>query len=560
MVMAGPAMRGLRVGPYELLSRIAAGGMGEVFIARRTGLASFEKRVALKLLLPHLSEEPALVERFLEEARIAARMEHPHVVQLFDAGEADGRYYLAMALVEGVSLSQLLRACRREGRQLPLPVVRAVATGLCEALDYAHQLRGPAGEDFRVVHRDVSPSNVMVSARGSVLLGDFGIARVLSSAATRSSRPWGKYAYMPPEQLDATMPLDARADVFAAAVTLYQAFTLSSPFQRATDAATMDAIRHETLPDAMLLRPDLTERIRDTLQQGASRERDSRLPSARALLAGLMDGPVASPAELGALVESLCAAELAVFRPAALTSGTRPTRTGPPVQEAANDGARGVAPLPVKAELRPSRRARRRVLALAGSVAVGGLALGLWSRFSQEADGELAPPASSTAASRIPHEGGAASPVPAPTAPLSHLHESGAASPAPVSTGSLPPPPDAQARDLAPLNPSSPQPASGDDRGRSRATGAPGRRGLARAEAPQPLSGTGFLTVDARPWAVISVDGREVDRTPLARYPLPAGRHSVVFHNPVLGRTEQRTVHIEPGGVVTLRVDFEAAR
>ncbi|MFP2907782.1 serine/threonine-protein kinase [Pyxidicoccus sp. 3LFB2] len=305
---------GLRVGPYELLSRIAAGGMGEVFIARRTGLAGFEKRVALKLLLPHLSEEPALVERFLEEARIAARMEHPHIIPLFDAGEADGRYYLAMALVEGVSLSQLLRACRREGLQLPLPVVRAVATGLCEALDYAHHLRGPAGEDFGVVHRDISPSNVMVSTRGAVLLGDFGIARVLSSVTTRSGRPWGKYAYMPPEQLDAKGPVDARADVFAAAVTLYQALTLSSPFQRETDPATMDAIRQETLPDVTRLRPDAGARIRDTLLRGAARERDVRLPSARALLEGLLDGPVASAAELGALVESLCATELALFR------------------------------------------------------------------------------------------------------------------------------------------------------------------------------------------------------------------------------------------------------
>ncbi|MFP2924974.1 serine/threonine-protein kinase, partial [Pyxidicoccus sp. 3LG] len=369
MVAAGPATRGLRVGPYELLSRVAAGGMGEVFIARRTGLASFEKRVALKLLLPHLSEEPALVERFLEEARIAARMEHPHVIQLFDAGEADGRYYLAMALVEGVSLSRLLRACRREGRELPLPLVRALATGICGALDYAHHLRGPAGEDFRVVHCDVSPSNVMVSTQGAVLLGDFGIARVISRAATRSGRPWGKYAYMPPEQLDTAGPLDARADVFAAAVTLHEALTLTSPFLRATDPATMDAIRHEALPDATLVRPDVTARIRDTLQRGAARERDVRLPSARALLEGLLDGPVAGPAELGALVESLCADELAVFRrpPQALEAG--PTRTVPPAPESAGVAAG-------RGDARP--RARGRGLVLVGGLAVVAAGLGLW--------------------------------------------------------------------------------------------------------------------------------------------------------------------------------------
>ncbi|QSQ26605.1 protein kinase [Pyxidicoccus parkwayensis] len=551
MVVTGLATRGLRVGPYELLSRIAAGGMGEVFIARRTGLAGFEKRVALKLLLPHLSEEPALVERFLEEARIAARMEHPHIIPLFDAGEADGRYYLAMALVEGVSLSQLLRACRREGQRLSLPVVRAVATGLCEALDYAHHLRGPGGEDFGVVHRDVSPSNVMVSTRGAVLLGDFGIARVLSHVTTRS-RPWGKFAYMPPEQLEATGPVDARADVFAAAVTLYQALTLSSPFQRETDPATMDAIRRESLPDVTHLRPDASARLRDTLQQGAARERELRLPSARALLDGLLEGPVAGPAELGALVESLCAAELALFRqpPPSLDAG--PTRTVPPAGEPDEVERQGAT--------RPPRR--RRGLVLVGGTAVVVAGIGLWWQGSREAaasrtgeasaDGARQPPAAPVLAhvssEKAPaHEDSARRPPHSPA--LAHAPsqeapalEDGAGQPPAVSVPSK-----------SPMEQPAPVEAP-------RHSSAPVRHEPARAMEAKAPAGIGYLTVDARPWAVISVDGREVDRTPLARYPLPAGRHTIVFHNPVLGRTEQRTVRIEPGAVATLRVDFEPTR
>lgn len=518
MVATGLATRGLRVGPYELLSRIAAGGMGEVFIARRTGLAGFEKRVALKLLLPHLSEEPALVERFLEEARIAARMEHPHIIPLFDAGEADGRYYLAMALVEGVSLSRLLRACQREGRRLSLPVVRAVATGLCEALDYAHHLRGPGGEDFGVVHRDVSPSNVMVSTRGAVLLGDFGIARVLSHVTTRGGRPWGKLAYMPPEQLEATGPVDARADVFAAAVTLYQALTLSSPFQRETDPATLDAIRRESLPDVTHLRPDASARLRDTLQRGAARERELRLPSARALLDGFLEGPVAGPAELGALVESLCAAELALFRQPSLDAG--PTRTLPPVGEPEAVERQGGT--------RPPRR--RRSLVLVGGTAVVVAGVGLWWQGSRE---------------EVP-----ASPsVPAAARRTGETSVAGARQPPAVRTPEATPP-------GAPVE----QPAPVEAPRRPSSSAAPVRREPARAlEAKAPV-GIGYLTVDARPWAVISVDGREVDRTPLARYPLPAGRHTIGLHNPVLGRTEQRTVRIEPGVVATLRVDFEPPR
>ena len=507
----GPTTRGLHVGPYELLSRIAAGGMGEVFIARRTGLAGFEKRVALKLLLPHLCEEPALVERFLEEARIAARMEHPHIIPLFDAGEADGRYYLAMALVEGVSLSQLLRACRPERRQLPLAVVRAVATGLCEALDYAHHLRGAAGEDFGVVHRDISPSNIMVSTRGAVLLGDFGIARVRSSVTTRSGRPWGKYAYMPPEQLDATGPVDARADVFAAAVTLYEALTLSSPFLRETDPATMDAIRRETLPDVTRLRPEAGARIRDTLLRGAAREREVRLPSARALLEGMLDGPVASAAELGALVESLCAVELALFRQPPSLLDTGPTRTVPSPGEPARAVSRNVS--------RPPRKGRS--LALAGGAAVMVGSLGLWWHGSREdAAPALTMPAAAMRAVEAPPLAPASSPGP-PGEPLA----------AAVRSGGQPP-----------------------------AAPAPVTREPARAAGAKATGGIGYLTVDSRPWAVISVDGREVDRTPMARYPLPAGRHTITFHNPVLGRTEQRTVRIEPGAVVTLRVDFEPSR
>ncbi|QSQ17636.1 serine/threonine-protein kinase [Myxococcus landrumensis] len=501
MVKDGASARGARLGDYELLARIAAGGMGEVFIARRLGPAGIEQRVALKTVLPHLADDPLWRDRFIEEMRFAAMLSHPHIVHVSEMGWGDGRLFMAMALVEGVSLARLLRACRGVGHLPSVPLVRLLATGLCEALQYAHQLRSPSGEAAGLVHRDVNPANVLVSAQGAVLLGDFGIARPATSDTTHGGRPWGKYPYMPPEQLDGVRPLDARVDVFAASVTLYETLTGVSPFLRETDEATIQAIRGTELPDVTLLRPDVSPRIAETLRRGAVRERGARLGSASELLDGLLDGPVARPSELGALVERLCAAELEVFRRSEPVGDAAPvTRTLRPVSAR---GFEGVTPPWL------NHLGRRAVL--------GGLAVltGGWWLLRQR--GEAPVPMSSPGTTAL--QVAPPSTVAQPAAPVE-------AAPPKVSPRSPVPAKAAEARGAAP--------------------------------APKAPEAIGFLTVDARPWAVVSVNGREVDRTPLARYPLPAGRHLVVFHNPTLGLTEQRTVQVEPGKVATVRVDFAA--
>ena len=169
---------------YELIKKIAGGGMGEVFVARRTGMGNFEKRVALKLLLPHLVSSPELVQRFHEEARLAARMHHPNIVEIFDVGESGGRPFIAMQLVDGVTLGKLVREAGRRGERLPLPIVRHIATGLCEALQYAHALTDGKGRALQVVHRDVTPGNILISRNGAVLLADFGLASARGAATT----------------------------------------------------------------------------------------------------------------------------------------------------------------------------------------------------------------------------------------------------------------------------------------------------------------------------------------------------------------------------------------
>jgi serine/threonine protein kinase len=333
-----PARSGLRAGRYELLTRLAAGGMGEVFIARHTNAGDFEKRVALKLLLPHLSHEEEFVHMFLDEARIAARMNHPHIVQIFDLGVAEGRYFIAMALVEGTSLSRLLSACRTRKRPLPLPIVRLIADGLCAGLSYAHELKGPGEAGLGIIHRDVNPSNVLVSTSGAVLLTDFGIAKAQDNLhRTRPGDVKGKYQYMAPEQMKTGAVVDRRVDIFAAGVTLFEALTLVSPFARSTDAETLDAVRLATLPDPVLLREDLTATLQAAVQRATCKHPDERFASMQELREAIIDGPVASPFELGEWVESLCSAELAVFRgaPAAPIQelGTRslaePSRAAP---------------------------------------------------------------------------------------------------------------------------------------------------------------------------------------------------------------------------------------
>lgn len=305
---------GLRVGPYELLTRLASGGMGEVFIARRNGAGDFEKKVALKLLLSHLVPDQEYVQRFFDEARLAARMNHPNIVQIFDVGESDGRPYLAMALVEGISLSRFLKVARLKQLQLPLPIVRLIATGLLEGLAYAHTLKGTRGEELGVIHRDVSPSNLLLSTAGAVMLTDFGIAKAgINEHHSRPGTVQGKFAYVAPEQAHRGR-LTPRADLFSAAVTIYETLTLVSPFARPGDVQTTDAVVKHDPPSARLLRAETTDQMAKALDRALSKRPEDRFASARQLREALVGGPVATAPELGELVQQLCGEELKIFQ------------------------------------------------------------------------------------------------------------------------------------------------------------------------------------------------------------------------------------------------------
>jgi serine/threonine protein kinase len=237
-----PLAPGTVVGKYEILRPIGIGGMARIYLARSRGPGQFEKLCALKLIRPDYSAEGSVTDLLLREASIAARLQHPNIVQVFDLGTFGDEYYMAMEWVEGVSLAHLLTRVSREGKLLPIEQVVHIAARVAEALEYLRSGVILEGRPASLVHRDVSPSNVLISTGGTVKLTDFGIVKVLEApSSTRVGVVKGKYAYMSPEQLRGDA-VDHRADVFALGVVLFEALTCRRLFHRKTLAATVAAV------------------------------------------------------------------------------------------------------------------------------------------------------------------------------------------------------------------------------------------------------------------------------------------------------------------------------
>ncbi len=269
-------------GKYSLVAKLATGGMAEIFLARLSGVAGFEKLVCIKRILPHLAKDQNLVGMFLAEAKIAAAISHHNVCQVFELGEIDGRYFIAMEYLEGVPFS----CFRRRDMYPAAPDSRLVASlGMqaCEGLHHAHQLKRSDGSLLEVVHRDVSANNLFATVDGIVKVLDFGIAKVQdASVRTSTGSVKGTYAYMAPEQLRGEK-LDRRTDVFAVGIVLWELFARKHLFKRETDFLTFQAITTDPIPDVAEFRPDVPPQLTAVIAKALSRNRDERYPSARAL-------------------------------------------------------------------------------------------------------------------------------------------------------------------------------------------------------------------------------------------------------------------------------------
>ena len=271
-----------RFGKYTLVAKLATGGMAEIFLARLAGHGGFEKLVCIKRILPHLAKDPQFVAMFLDEARVAARISHPNVCQVFELGEQEGAYYIAMEYLEGVPLSCFRRTDFYPRRPDPR-LVAGVGVQACEGLHHAHQLKTSDGSLLGVVHRDVSPQNLFVTVDGIVKVLDFGIAKVTDARSKTSTGAMkGTYAYMAPEQLR-NERLDRRTDVWAMGIVLWETLAQRHLFKRDTEFLTFQAITTDPIPDIQEVRPDVPPLLADTIHRALSRDREHRFASARAL-------------------------------------------------------------------------------------------------------------------------------------------------------------------------------------------------------------------------------------------------------------------------------------
>lgn len=269
-----------RIGRYELLERIGVGGMGEVFLARTTGPGGFEKQVVIKKILPHLADNHSFVQRFTDEGRLVVQLRHAGIAQILDMGEEDGTTFIAMEHVDGRDLRDLLRLGRYTGLTPPVEVVVGVLIRILEALDYAHAESGDDGRPLGIIHRDVSPSNVMLSRSGEVKLVDFGIARATDRlGGSVSGAVQGKFAYMSPQQAAGTA-LDARSDQFAVGIVAWEMLTQERPFDGATDLETLDRIRHFAQRPLAELNPALPVELTAAVDRMLQKSPEGRFPTA----------------------------------------------------------------------------------------------------------------------------------------------------------------------------------------------------------------------------------------------------------------------------------------
>ena len=563
------AAEATRFGKYSLVARLATGGMAEIFLARLHGAAGFEKLVCIKRILPHLARDKQFIAMFFDEARIAARISHPNVCQVFELGEIEGSYYIAMEYLEGVPLGCFRR--RAALGLLPDPrLVAGIAIQACEALHHAHQLKNTDGSVMEVVHRDVSPQNVFVTVDGIVKILDFGIAKAHGAhAKTGTGAIKGTSAYMSPEQLRGER-VDRRTDVFALGIVMWELLAGQYLFRRDTEFLTFLAIASDPIGDITAVRPDLPPALAGVIMCALGRDREHRFATARAFgeaLAGAVS-PLGVPAisdeiarafpgELGdqaqmirvareggafsldvergpstdpgpdatgalttptsdrrALVQAFGASDI-LSRPGAPV----PASLDPPNRQTGPIGHVAVSPLPQSGErsgdampVEPWSEPRGPVPSRQGvrwrPLVIAAVALGLGA-------------AAAYIYARISRGAG---PLPAPGAGSAVALVVAAAPDAPALDAAAP---DAPAVDAAAVAASPDAPAV-DAAAVEPASPAAKPAVSAAPAAVKPSGPPGFITIDSTPvYAVIRIDGKNYGETPVVNIPLSPGRHRV---------------------------------
>jgi serine/threonine protein kinase len=301
-----------RFGRFDILGRVALGGMAEIFLAREVGPGRGMRPVVIKRILPHVADDPRFVEMFLHEAELAMNLNHPNLCTIYEFGAQDNEYFIAMEWVFGVSITQMHKHLFEQNQAGIEPgIVARIACDVADALHYAHQARDAEGSALKLVHRDVTPDNIMVGFDGKVKLLDFGVAKAASQRLkTETGMLKGKFAYMSPEQYQGK-ELDGRADVFSLGACMYEAVTGLALFHRASEYETMGAIMaDDPAPSAREAKPALNAAFDAIIARALSKSRETRYASAgelqTALDRWLSTGPATRAPEVASYVGQLC--------------------------------------------------------------------------------------------------------------------------------------------------------------------------------------------------------------------------------------------------------------
>ncbi|MGE0871689.1 MAG: serine/threonine-protein kinase [Kofleriaceae bacterium] len=374
-----------QLGRYELVRRLAVGGMAELFLAKATGINGFERLVVVKRILPHLAADSEFIRMFLQEARIAATLHHANVVQVHDIGKVDGTYFFTMEYVRGINVQRMIDRALVDNRPIPLEISISVILGAAAGLHYAHEQRQPDGKPLGLVHRDVSPSNLLVGEDGITKLVDFGIAKAtLERQATRPGSVKGKLAYMSPEQCRGEA-VDRRSDVFALGILLYELTTGSYLFSGANDFDVMRQVARGRIPAPSSRVSDYPGELQRIVMRALEQDRERRYATAEAMqreleafafgarlpISSLVVADYVKGSEVAATIEDVFRPDESLIIERTLASAA-PGREQSEIDEWSVRTATAPAPPPVA-----RRRSRWRVALAAGGalVAAGGAAL-----------------------------------------------------------------------------------------------------------------------------------------------------------------------------------------
>jgi eukaryotic-like serine/threonine-protein kinase len=268
---------------YRVIEKLESGGMAEVFRAESTGLQGFRKQVAIKRVLPHLGRKSKFISMFLDEARLSAQLSHSNCVQVFDIGVGDDAYFIVMEFVDGANLKSIATSMRNQGRTFPIPVAAYIAHEICKGLSYAHELADRSGMSLHLVHRDVSPPNVLVTKYGEVKIVDFGLAK--ASSQLEKSEPGiikGKFSYLSPEAA-LGQEVDHRADIFAVGIILWELLGSQRLFAAESDVQILYKVQAAKVPPISQINRSVPPELERILQRALARDRDERYSTAREL-------------------------------------------------------------------------------------------------------------------------------------------------------------------------------------------------------------------------------------------------------------------------------------